>query len=117
MGSMVTFGAMSATSTLHASALRLSITMASEPQTPCAQDRRKLRVPSWCHFTSCRDLHESLQRVGVDELSHQLSSEHSGCTGDLQGQLHLVLYCAHSRWSEPCSTSAGVAISTSSPWG
>ncbi len=30
------------------------MSIASEPQTPWAQERRKVSVPSWYHFTSCR---------------------------------------------------------------
>ena len=46
IGSTVTFGATSVTSTLHARALRPLISMASEPQMPCAQERRNVSVPS-----------------------------------------------------------------------
>src|SRR5947209_2142538 len=51
MGSMVTFGATSLTNTLQARAFRPLITIASEPHTPCAQDRRRARLPSRYHLT------------------------------------------------------------------
>src|ERR671922_180716 len=41
IGSTVTFGATSLTSTLHASRLCPSISIASEPQTPWAHERRR----------------------------------------------------------------------------
>ena len=46
IGSTVTLGATSFTSTLHASALRPLISIASEPQIPWAQLRRRASVPS-----------------------------------------------------------------------
>ena len=37
----------------HASRFRPLMSIASEPQTPCAHERRKVSVPSWYHFTWC----------------------------------------------------------------
>ena len=44
-------GSRSRISTLHASRLTPLMRIASEPHTPCAQDRRKVSVPSRYHFT------------------------------------------------------------------
>ncbi len=38
---------------LQASRLRPLMSIASEPHTPWAQERRKVSVPSWSHFTVC----------------------------------------------------------------
>ncbi len=46
IGSMLTLGATSSTRTLQASRFLPPIIMASEPQTPWAQDRRNDNVPS-----------------------------------------------------------------------
>ncbi len=40
-------------SVLQASRLRPLIRIASEPQTPCAQDRRNVSVPSCSHLILC----------------------------------------------------------------
>ena len=45
------FGSRSRISTLHASRLTPLMRIASEPHTPCAQDRRNVSVPSRYHFT------------------------------------------------------------------
>ena len=45
------FGSRSRISTLHASRFTPLIRIASEPHTPCAQDRRNVSVPSRYHFT------------------------------------------------------------------
>ncbi len=47
-------GSRSFSSVLQASRLRPLIRMASEPQTPCAQERRKVSVPSISHLILCR---------------------------------------------------------------
>ncbi len=43
-------GSRSRISTLHASRFTPLMRMASDPHTPCAQDRRNVRVPSRYHF-------------------------------------------------------------------
>ena len=54
IGSMVTSFFLSPirslTNTLQHNRFRPLIRMASEPQTPCAQDRRKVSVPSMYHL-------------------------------------------------------------------
>jgi len=45
------FGSRSRMSTLHASRLTPLMRMASDPHTPCAHDRRNVKVPSRYHFT------------------------------------------------------------------
>ena len=45
--------ARSSISTLQASRLTPLMRMASEPQTPCAHERRNASEPSRFHFTSC----------------------------------------------------------------
>src|ERR687892_72984 len=79
IGSTVTLGATSLTSTLHARSFLPLITMASEPQIPCAQDRRSASVPSCRHFTSCSASstwsHGSMSTVNS---SHHGSSRTSG---------------------------------------
>jgi hypothetical protein len=50
-GSTVTVVPRSFISTLQASRLTPLIRIASEPQMPCAQDRRKVSEPSTFHFT------------------------------------------------------------------
>jgi len=56
MGSIVIgrLGSRSLSSTLQASRLRPLIRMASEPQMPCAHDRRKVSEPSTSHLIVCR---------------------------------------------------------------
>ena len=80
MGSTVTFGATSVTSTLHASALRPLISMASEPQMPCAHERRKREravvVP--LHLVQHVDAGGRGGRRASVNSSHQRSSETSG---------------------------------------
>src|SRR5919197_3014380 len=79
IGSTVTLGATSRTRTLHARALRPLISMASEPQIPCAQDRRRARVPSWYHFTWWRaSSRRSMPLVWMVNSSHQGSARTSG---------------------------------------
>ena len=51
IGSTVILLPRSLTSTLQASRLRPLMRMASEPQMPCAHERRKVSVPSWYHLT------------------------------------------------------------------
>ena len=46
-------GLRSFTSVLHASRLRPLMRIASEPQIPCAHERRNVRDPSSSHFTLC----------------------------------------------------------------
>jgi hypothetical protein len=48
---MVTFEPTSRIRTLQASRLTPLMRIASEPQMPWAQERRKVSVPSWYHFT------------------------------------------------------------------
>ena len=45
------FGSMSRINTLHARRFTPLMRMASEPHTPCAQDRRNVSVPSRYHLT------------------------------------------------------------------
>jgi hypothetical protein len=47
-------GLMSLISVLQASRLRPLIRMASDPQMPCAQERRKVSEPSCSHLILCR---------------------------------------------------------------
>ncbi len=88
IGSIVTFGPTSSTSTLHARALRPLISIASEPQMPWAHDRRKLSVPSWYHFTWCStSTRRSSGSACTVNSSHQESCETSGlnrriCSGE-----------------------------------
>ena len=44
------FGSMSRIRTLHANRLTPLMRIASEPHTPCAQERRKVSVPSRYHL-------------------------------------------------------------------
>ncbi len=46
-------GSTSLSRVLQASRLRPLIRIASEPQTPCAHERRKVREPSSSHLTLC----------------------------------------------------------------
>src|SRR5690349_15085102 len=50
-GSIVTRSPTSPMSTLQARRLRPLMRIASDPQMPCAQERRYVSVPSSCHFT------------------------------------------------------------------
>ena len=79
IGSIVTFVPTSSTSTLHASALRPLIIIASLPQMPWAHERRKLSVPSWYHFTWCStSTRRSSGSACTVNSSHQESWETSG---------------------------------------
>ncbi len=121
IGSIVTLGATSWTSTLHASAFVPSISIASEPQIPCAHERRSARVPSWCHLISCSaSRSRSVGSISTSNSSHQDSSETSGLNRRIR-TVRAVRRASPEGGPSSTSPRAGprtsVTISTSSPSG
>src|SRR5215471_5394514 len=72
IGSIVTFSPTSRMSTLQARRFRPLMRIASEPQTPCAQERRYVRVPSIVHFTVFR----ASNRRSIGSASTRNSSQY-----------------------------------------